>query len=241
MCTVTFIPRDRGFLLGMNRDEQWERGRKSFPPTVTQDAIFPRDEKGGTWIAVNAFGMAFAILNRNGTSFSKTRSRGDVIPQLLRSDTLSAAYDRTRSLQLEGTLSFTLLIFSSEDQQVSEQVWDGQGLSSASHPWALRHWFSSGLSDEEANRHRSRIVLDSESEVDFASPAWLRRLHRTHGNAPGPFSICVHREQVGSVSYTEVTTDPEQITMSYLTGPPCQNQSEGIRLTLPSARQAPIR
>ena len=234
MCTVTFIPRHHGFLLGMNRDEQWERGRKSFPPTVTQDAIFPRDEQGGTWIAVNASGIAFAILNRNGSVRTKTRSRGDVIPQLIQSRNLKDTSDQINISTLDGTLPFTLLIFSAHDRQILERIWDGKQLSSALHPWALHHWFSSGLSDEEAKRCRLQIVSGSQSEGDFGSLEWLRRLHRAHGNSPGPFSICVHREKVGSVSYTEVSADAEQITMSFWTGPPCRHQSVQSRVTLPT-------
>ena len=38
----------------------------------------------------------------------------------------------------------------------------------------------------------------------IASLAWMRRLHRSHVPAPGPFSICVHREDARTVSYTEI-------------------------------------
>ena len=242
MCTVTFIPRERGFLLGMNRDEHWERGRKSFPPTIRQDAVFPLDEKGGTWIAVNASGIAFAILNRNGNAFTKTHSRGDVIPQLIQSRNLKDTSDQINISTLDGTLPFTLLIFSAHDQQILERIWDGKQLSSALHPWALHHWFSSGLSDERAKQHRSELVLHAESDGDVHSLAWMRRLHQAHGTAAGPFSICVHREEVGSVSYTEITASTVGVTMSYWPGPPCQIEWATARaLTLPSLRRETTR
>jgi hypothetical protein len=234
MCTVTFIPREHGFILGMNRDERRERGRLSLPPAVEENAIFPRDGDGGTWIGVNASGIAFAILNRNGTKFPKTRSRGDVIPRLLASGNLSSASERLATSDLTGTLSFTLLILSAREQQVSEHVWDGKMLAAMHHVWAPRHWFSSGLSDQKATEHRSELVAAAATEGDHASLEWMRRLHRAHGNAPGPFSICVHRPEVGSVSYTEITAEPERITMAYCVGPPCQNaSSQVIPLELP--------
>jgi hypothetical protein len=232
MCTVTFIPRDRGFILGMNRDERWERGQRSYPPAVIQNAIFPGDAQGGTWIGVNASGLAFAILNRNGDTFRKTHSRGDVIPRLISSQNVNEAYERLRGVDLAGTLSFTLLIFSLTEQQVHEHIWDARVLATIRHPWTPRHWFSSGLSDEKAKERRSQLITEARTEPDYASLAWIRRLHRAHGVAPGPFSICVHREEVGSVSYTEITAKPERITMAYCVGPPCQNEST---LTTPLA------
>jgi hypothetical protein len=227
MCTVTFIPRSDGFLLGMNRDEKWARGKRALAPTVeTIDgsrAIFPKDGSGGTWIGINEYGLAFALLNRNysGAPFPKQRSRGGIIPALIDRPSIAALNTKLRGLNLQGTLPFTLLTVSMPDQYVLQVVYDGTDYSSLPFPWHRKHWYSSGLSDQDAHAKRSPLALAATREPDRDTHDWLRRLHRQHGEAPGPFSICVHREDVGSVSYTEIEVEPGAITMRYSPGLPC--------------------
>jgi transport and Golgi organization protein 2 len=227
MCTVTFIPQASGFLLGANRDERWERGHASTPPKLHSvgetRVICPRDVHGGTWIAVNEHGMAFTVLNRNhtGIAYSKQRSRGEVIGALLTARSLEHAKILLDPATLQGMLPFTLLSFSASESACKEQVWDGQALHERQPEWRAGHWFSSGLSDEKAKSERSRIAIEAGKEEDQGSTQWLRRFHRAHGPAPGPFSVCVHREYVGSVSYTEIAVNPSAVTMGYAAGSPC--------------------
>src|SRR5207248_11293202 len=66
MCTVSFIPKDQGFYLAMNRDEKRSRSI-ALPPRIVAvagcRAIFPREPNGGTWIAVNDAGVCLALIN----------------------------------------------------------------------------------------------------------------------------------------------------------------------------------
>ena len=55
----------------------------------------------------------------------------------------------------------------------------------------------------------------------MVSVSWVRNLHQSHDPVPGPFSICVHREDAATVSYTEVCCSEEGISMSYRNGSPC--------------------
>ena len=68
MCTLTFIPKPKGYLLGMNRDERLLR-ELALPPAATTvsslPAVYPRESGGGTWIGSNAAGITFALLNQN--------------------------------------------------------------------------------------------------------------------------------------------------------------------------------
>jgi len=51
MCSLSVIPRDNGYLLGKNRDEQIARGA-GLPPEVRESCgaklIYPGDREGGT-------------------------------------------------------------------------------------------------------------------------------------------------------------------------------------------------
>ena len=53
MCSITFLPREDGFVLAMNRDERVSR-MSALPPEVLERdgvlALYPRELSGGTWI-----------------------------------------------------------------------------------------------------------------------------------------------------------------------------------------------
>jgi hypothetical protein len=49
----------------------------------------------------------------------------------------------------------------------------------------------------------------------------MRRLHQNHGAAAGPFSICVHRDDAATLSYTEVEVTSRELVMRYRPGQPC--------------------
>src|SRR4051812_9824549 len=92
MCTVTFLPRKRGYLLGMNRDELRTRAR-GLPPAIHRvdscSALYPSEPGGGTWISLNNSGVTFALINwyaapRRVTT--KVVSRGSVITSIRMAD-----------------------------------------------------------------------------------------------------------------------------------------------------------
>src|SRR5215472_9701709 len=91
MCTVTFIPREDGFYVAMNRDERIARP-SAIPPAVFGQgfakSIYPLDSEGGTWVAANSRGIAFTLLNWNDAPVlsKKSRTRGHVIPALASSE-----------------------------------------------------------------------------------------------------------------------------------------------------------
>src|SRR5690242_11614888 len=159
MCTVTFIPRNDGFYIAMNRDERVTRPSAS-PPTVFGqglfESIYPLDGEGGTWIAANRAGVAFALLNWNDAQvlYQKNRTRGSVIPALLRSTSDHAAESALRRLDLDGILPFRLVGIFPAEKTVMEWRWDQRSIQRDVFSWTLRQWCSSSLSDETATATR---------------------------------------------------------------------------------------
>jgi hypothetical protein len=226
MCTLTFLPKENGYYLAMNRDERIARGVGSPPERVDLagvKAVFPRDTEGGTWIAANDRGIAFALLNWNdvANSAGKLRSRGVVIPALLTSTSNREAHATFSQLDLRGLLPFRLIGIFPEEKQADEWRWDQTSLSYTSHSWNSRNWFSSSLSDENASLQRGAACQNAWNQADAGSLPWLRRLHASHDAATGPFSICVHRESVKTLSYTEFTCTETQMLCNYFPGSPC--------------------
>jgi uncharacterized protein with NRDE domain len=143
MCTLTFIPKPEGYLLGMNRDERLTRELALAPVPVTSNlpAVYPRESGGGTWIASNAAGITFALLNQNPGPQSpmKERSRGEIIPALMESSRFPEAMRLFQQLDLRGMLPFLLVGIFPAEQIISQCQWDGSELKFARIGWDVRH------------------------------------------------------------------------------------------------------
>jgi hypothetical protein len=241
MCTFSFIPGEHGYYAAMNRDERLTRRRGLSPELVSAGdlmAVYPREPEGGTWIACNERGITLAMLNWNlpDPRGEKLNSRGSVIPQLIAYGDLPDLAWKLSSLSLEGILPFRLVgIFWPQDQ-VCEFRWDGASLQRLSFSWQPRHWFSSGLSDEEAQRERGETCRLAWTQPEAGTLPWLRALHASHGAAAGPFSICVHREDAETVSYSEIEYRPSELTFTYTDGAPCRGLGSALHLPLFSRR-----
>jgi len=227
MCTLTFIPKPNGYLLGMNRDERLTRELALSPVPITTaslSAVYPRESGGGTWIGSNAAGITFALLNQNpGPQASvKERSRGEIIPALMESAHFSEAMRRFQQTDLRRLLPFVLVGIFPAEQIISQCQWDGNELKFLRIGWDVRHWFSSGVSDEMARKVRGSTCYEAWRRRDAGSAEWLRGLHASHSPVRGSFSICVHRPDAATVSYTEVAYGGGNLTMRYHAGHPCQ-------------------
>jgi hypothetical protein len=238
MCTLTFIPRPDGYYLAMNRDEQITRGEAS-PPTQFQrgssTAIYPVDVEGGTWIAGCHAGNAFALLNSNDAPNSgprrKLNSRGLVIPEIVHLHSPEEVHARLPQIGLHDILPFRLIAIWPSVREVYEWRWDASSLRVEQNEWSARRWFSSSLSDEQANTQRGSACRRAWRDTNAGSLAWVRELHRSHAGGPGPFSICVHRKDVRTVSYTELIWSPVKLSFNYVGRSPCEHSiaQPGIR------------
>lgn len=247
MCTLTFIARKNSYLIGMNRDERLTR-QVAILPQVTGagalEAVYPREDGSGTWIASNALGVSFALLNRNpSANAAKLRSRGEVIPAMLESPSVRQAAATMERLDLRGILPFRLIGFFPQESAVTQWNWDTQRLQIFTLPWQTRHWFSSGISDELAREVRGLTCSEARRHPDAGSPGWLRNLHASHAPERGSFSVCMHRPDAASVSYTEIACKNAQLTMRYHAGQPCHTAGgfdSEITLHLPKTGTAAV-
>jgi hypothetical protein len=227
MCTLTFIAGDASQRIAMNRDERITRGAGK-PPERHEvrgtKAIYPSDGEEGTWIGVNEYGIVLALLNWNdapGKSEGKTRSRGQIIPVLIASHSIVELCTTLKASKLKGMLPFRLVGVFTSEREIWEWRWDSTHLESQVLEWKSRHWFSSSLSDKEAESLRGAACHEAQSERDAGSAPWLRRLHASHAGGRGPFSVCVHRQHVKTLSYTEVLLAPTAVTVEHFLGSPC--------------------
>lgn len=231
MCTVSFLPSSQGFYLAMNRDEKRDRFA-ALPPKIVEfenhRVLFPREPTGGTWISANDAGVCLALINwhrikrepNNGV-----RTRGEVIRKLAgisTSDEISAA---VKKLALRKLRPFRLIAIVSSENRVIEWRWNLNRLSIRKHSWEPHHWFSSSFDEATTEATRARVCAALPDESAKQDVKWLRRLHRSHEPERGPFSICMHRPDAATVSYTEVAVSGRSVVMCYKHGPPCSRRS----------------
>jgi Transport and Golgi organisation 2 len=228
MCTLTFVPAEDGYVAGMNRDEKLTRARAIPPkrfdfPDAT--ALFPRESSGGTWIGCNSHGNLLVLLNWNDVTppfgGEAIRSRGVLIPELIGGADLADTRARFARLDLDGVSPFRLIGAFLRESLIVEWSWDGLQRREFEFAWRKRHWFSSSVSDALAQRERGHACEKAEGHGFLDPASWVRNLHQSHDPVPGPFSICVHRKDASTVSYTEVRCNGEGISMSYCSGSPC--------------------
>lgn len=228
MCTLTFVPTVDGYRAGMNRDELLTRPT-ALPPEIHEregmKAVYPREPSGGTWIACNSSGNLLALLNWNEIDVAglggKRRTRGLVIPNAIIETNASSTNAHLDRLSLDGVFPFRLIGAFRSERQLTEWRWDGTGIQQLEWAWARKHWFSSSLSDARATAERGRVCDAAALDPAKGTPHWLSQLHGSHEPKPGPYSICVHRQDAATVSYTEVECDRSSISMRYVSGSPC--------------------
>lgn len=228
MCTLSFLPTKNGYAAAMNRDELLSRA-PALPPQKLSingiDVIYPREPAGGTWIACNSRGNLLALLNWNvpgaAQIAAKPKSRGEVIPQLIDAPDCLSTERRFDSLPLAGTFPFRLIGFFRRSKEIREWRWDGTRVQNLQLPWSRNHWFSSSISDRAAEIVRGKICHAAPPSQLGEEVDWLQTLHRAHGLRPGAFSICMHRPDAATVSYTEVQCTGDLTRMRYQQGSPC--------------------
>jgi hypothetical protein len=226
MCTVTFIARRNGYALGMNRDEKLTR-ISALPPARyhlgKRDAIFPSEPQGGTWIGVNDARITFALINWYSVSArvtGQTVTRGQIVKSALPLDSPDLVNETLKHAPLNCVNPFRLIGIFPAQRAIVEWRWNLDRVERLDLPWQTCTWISSGWDEPGAQQTRSkafqRALRRSVKDVN-----WLCRLHRSHAPRQGPYSICMHRSDAETVSYTEIVVSGSVATMAYQPGPPC--------------------
>lgn len=231
MCTVSFLPNKHGFYLAMNRDEKLNRFIALAPAIVdvaSHRAVFPREPTGGIWISANDAGVCLALINWHRVERDPKHdvvSRGEVVRALagkLRTDEI---VDAVMKLPLRQLHPFRLIAIAPLEKRLTEWRWNLEWLTRRDHKWQPQHWFSSGFDEYRAELERQHVCNVARTHQATIGLSWLRQLHRSHAPKRGPFSICMHRPDASTVSYTEIAVSKKRATMRYKPGPCCSNDA----------------
>lgn len=238
MCTVTFIPREVGYYLAMNRDEQRTR-MAGLPPKKNfidgRWVMFPSEPGGGTWIAVNDSGTSLALVNWYSVDArvsGRAVSRGELVKAVSACATPDEVAQRLKALPIDWINPFRLVGIFAEDREVSEWQWDLSRLVRKVHKWKAQQWISSGFDELTAQELRSRTFRAAQWEEASGELGWLRRLHSSHAPHKGAFSTCMHRADAVTVSYTEIVVAKREAIMRYCGKAPCEAATLGDALQI---------
>ena len=230
MCTVSFIARRGGYLLGMNRDEKLSRVKglsPEFSSVNGRKILCPSEPGGGTWIALNETGATLALINwysitaRVQTSPS---SRGEIVKTTAFASNPGEAEGALKNLPLVRTNPFRLIGIFPVGREIVEWQWNLKTLVRRDHGWRTHQWISSGFDELLAQRVRSKTFREASCLCSAGRLEWLRRLHRSHSPERGPFSTCMHRADAATVSYTEIVVSSRRAVMRHCVSAPCESR-----------------
>lgn len=230
MCTMTWFLHEQGYDLFFNRDEQLTRSRAKIPAQHTQDGfryISPTDtDAGGTWIAVNEFGVSVCLLNHYEfeqiSTYKNWVSRGEIVRKFATIKNISSALLAFKKLELSNYRAFRLFIIERCGDNVMF-VWDGH--SSRLHRNISSPKSSSSVNAKQVKHNRKRyydeLNLSQSVEIDD-----FLRFHSSHSPNKSEQSVCMHRDDAKSVSLSHISVGAESAQFSYKDGAPCEVQFE---------------
>ncbi len=219
MCTASWLIHPDGYDLLFNRDELRTRPI-ALPPRRGERSgvrfLAPKDPQGGgTWIAANEAGLCLFLLNRRPDREPRApqASRGLIVSELIDATDLAAVARRVGDLDLAHYRPFTLGAFApGEAPRVF--AWTGEALEEVDAKPPL---VSSSVGDES---------LFAERRATYPSPPQtVRKLlayQRGHGSGPSAASVCMHREDAQTVSFSRVRVTADRVRLGYSPGSPCE-------------------
>ncbi len=243
MCTISWFTSSDGYRVFFNRDEQITRP-KAVPPQVLIEnnisTIMPVDPQGGgTWCTVNEYGLTFALLNYYQGRLPKGRliSRGKLVRACAGFHNVEQAYQYIRELNLAKYAPFSLLCFSpcidpsgennndSEGSQHAATVvmmrWTGRELIESEQTCPL---ISSAVRYDEVHESRLTVyktIFDGKTKGSKTVGDY-QELHASHLPGRSAHSICMHRDDAQTVSFSQVDVTKNDVQFFYADGPPCE-------------------
>ncbi len=228
MCTVTWLRVDGGYELFCNRDERRSR-LPAHAPEVRElrgvRFVAPADGNfGGTWIGVNECGLALCLLNRydveEADPLRQYTSRGTLVLDLMDAPDRAAVRGRLGATDLSRYQPFTLLALAPGEPATLAR-WSGRALNVEDDAELALPLVSSGFDPTGVSTWRRALLFDGDRTTSRLTPDRLAGFHHSHEPAAGPYSVCMHRDDAETVSYSRIRVCGDAVEFEYLPGAPC--------------------
>ena len=241
MCTMTWFTNEGGYELFFNRDESLSRCRAELPTVQDRNGvsyISPTDvDAGGSWIAVNEFGITVCLLNHYEfeqiETYKNWVSRGEVVREFSNTIDLELAEQQFNGMLLEDYRAFRMFMIDRAGNNIL-CVWDG-------HTARLQRNVKRPKSSSSVNaKHVKTLRRDLFENLNLAesqvSQDYLN-FHASHLPGKSQESVCMHRDDAKTVSLSHVTVTSAGVTFAYADGSPCEAVL-GSKVLLPLADAA---
>lgn len=238
MCTISWCTNNSGYSVFFNRDERIVRPRALLPQVYSLGgvkAIMPIDEQGGgTWLTVNEYGLSVALLNFYQGRLPKGRliSRGQIVKACAEKNTVQDVVALVKSLTLAQYAPFSLLIFAPISSikvgdrgkdGVTLLQWSGQVLNKTRQQSPL---ISSAINFDTVYESRMQtyhtVAPVPESVCADDGENRHRSFHTSHCPAKSCLSVCMHRKDARTVSFSHINVSDKNIDFFYSDGAPCE-------------------
>ena len=229
MCTliVDHRPESERLIVGANRNEHYDR--PSSPPEWRLDRevpIFaPRDERsGGTWIGLNAEGLFAGLTNRFGhPPDPDRRSRGELIPRVLDSDSVDEAASTLESFEASNYNPFHLIVAHRQAGWLVVSNGERMSLSPLESGLTVITERSFGAADARRKVNVRRQCLEHLDARDELDEAALRSVLSTC-DAGSMDAVCVDIPEMnyGTKSSTLFRSTSDDTRYRHAEGPPCE-------------------
>jgi hypothetical protein len=226
MCTVCWLHQPGGYHLLCNRDEKRTRGIAAGPRLEEWGGVryvAPMDpDRGGTWIAVNEYGIGLCLLNGdNRGRTTAARSRGLIIPELTWARCIDDCALLLSRMDLVDFAPFTLLLLEPGPPAMIA-AWDGARY--GMNPAGDGHMPLTSSSFDPDGVRRARLdEFARHTGGQSLQPADLYRFHSCHGASPDAYSPCMHRDDAETVSFSWAVVSADEVRFLYLPTAPCRH------------------
>lgn len=226
MCTMTWFVKDGGYELFFNRDERTSRSRAQLPSvqyTNGVNYISPTDvDAGGTWIAVNHFGISVCLLNHYQyeqiASYQKWISRGEIVRKFATIEDVAFAELMFNALGLNDFRAFRMFIIDRLGNNIL-CVWDGH--KSRVERSVTTPKSSSSVDAKHVKSARKELFNELGLDSSKSTSNYLN-YHAGHTPNKSQESVCMHRADANTVSLSHIVVNSETISFSYADGAPCE-------------------
>ncbi len=247
MCTASWFYTGDSYHLFFNRDELRSRAIAREPQALVigdRNTLLPIDpDGGGTWIGVNDQGWSFALLNfyQGQIPSGELISRGSIVKGALACRSAVELDHYLASLPLSRHAPFSLLCLAPptlpnhalptaqqpEHNKILMCRWDGSALQRSQRKTLIT---SSSRNFDEVVTARGNTAhglhqRDGGPVNAQQRSARHREFHHSHGDSRSALSVCMHRSDARTVSYSEITVRPGFASFHYYAGSPCETQT----------------
>lgn len=201
MCSLTYLPNPKGFIVTQNRDESPLRGTPVFPFRNEEGYTFPKDPDGdGSWMMTDGKTVV-CVLNGGFEPHERVppyrHSRGLLPKVILDRDDQSLTPEDAQGLE-----PFSVFIFSSD--RVSRYTWDAEMLYHESFSPSLPHIFQSAPLYSPAMQSMRTLWFEAWLEENESRPEPILDFHFNGGDGSGETNICMYRPGVQTTAITQV-------------------------------------